>query len=242
MKVAILGAPGSGKSKLAKKLATHMAKDDGFKRPAIVDNYMGNLEGKTGYSYGVGATPQQNLQIIFYRWTLEQEVENRGLDSVTCGTLYESFLYAVLKSKLLEEVEGVNPVDMIQERTTMEAIGMLERTIYDYDAIFYLPYDGQTILEKGRSYDIAVDQKIPEVLEGYFKNHVRLDETERANVKHAITVIRTIRSAQAHAEQVAKDEQQTVRGSGEVDITESEEFVGVPDMRVEAEGSGSGDL
>lgn len=195
MKIALLGGPGAGKTAFAKKLATHMGKGEGNSRPTVIDNYVEDLSKRTGYVFGAVATYPQNFQIVFRRWTLEQEAEHKGVDSITCGSLYETIIYAVIASNLLEESQGQDTILALQDRAAMNFFGMLETMMYSYHAIFYLPYDGKTILDKGASYDIVVDRKIPEVLEGYSKDYIRLDESEKANTQHAIDLIRAIRDS-----------------------------------------------
>lgn len=214
MKVALLGGPGSGKTAFAKKLATQMGKGEGNNRPVVIDKYVEGLTERTGYSFGAGATYPQNFQIVFKRWTLEQEVEHKGLDSITCGSLYETIIYAVISSNLLEESQGMDPISGLQDRAAMNFFGMLETMMYNYHAIFYLPYDGKTILDKGASYDIVIDRKIPEVLEGYSKEYIRLDESEKANTQHAFDIVRTIRDS-LNEDESSEVEQPAVHGSGD---------------------------
>lgn len=217
MKVALLGAPGSGKSVFARKLARAMARDEGYSKPVIVDGYVEDLQEKTGYAFDYGSPYTQNLQLLFHRWTLEQMARLKG-DSITCGTIYETFIYCAINGLIMSDLKPNDPEENIKSRTAMTTLGMLETMMYDYEAIFYLPYTKEEVEERGRSYDTVVDRKIPEVLSGYKKECVELSGSERENVRYAHKIINGIRSAQA-----AEAAEQPVRGSGEADSGEPEE-------------------
>lgn len=216
MKIGVMGAPDAGKSKFARKLALGMAKTD-VGKTKVIDSYVDKLIEQTGYAFGYFATYPQNFQVIFQRWTLEQIAQTKGLNTITCGTLYESIMYCAIKA----DVESRNQEDLeaqIFARTAMNALGMIETQISDYDILFHLPYDGKKLLEKGKSYDTLVDRKTPEILAGYYKSAVVLSGTEKENVKYATQII------QAVSEEASENEQQTVRGSGVFTSEEPQEI------------------
>jgi deoxyadenosine/deoxycytidine kinase len=211
MKIGVIGAPGAGKSKFARKLAYGLGQHVFDKPPTVIDDYVPKLEKQTGYAYSYFATYAQNYQILFHRWTLEQAAEAKGHNIITCGTMYETICYAAIKAN----EASMNQDDMdefVRARTAMTALGMLETVIFDYDILLYLPYDGKTLLDKGRSYDTVIDRKVPEILEGHFKSALPLRGTDRENVKYATEVVRAIRD---QAETSEADES-AVRGSGDV--------------------------
>lgn len=222
MKIGILGAPGSGKSALAKKLSRAFPGEF-----TIIDKYVEGLENKTGYYFGTySATHPQNYQILFHRWTLEQEAENKEKSTISCGTLYESVLYTAIHSLLIEQLEPNNPEESIQIEAAMRGLAMIETLISDYDVLFYLPYDEKMREEKENTFDLVVDQKIPQILEGYYKYSIRLEGTEREKVKNATKYVKQVRAEI----KVAEDEQSAVRGSGGSDSEKSEESESVSDL------------
>jgi energy-coupling factor transporter ATP-binding protein EcfA2 len=208
MKIALLGAPGAGKSTFATKLATALREQKGeVKRQTvkIVDKYVDRLIKDTGYAYGIFATYPQNFQILFERWSAEQRAENAGAETIiTCGSLYETVLYTALRVNsnvaLKEDQELI-----VHGRVAMEALGMIEKEIADHDLLFFLPYSEKTLAVKGRSYDTVINEKIPEVVSGYFKNLVALDGTSKKKVKDAL---RTIDAYAAWATEVASADEQ----------------------------------
>lgn len=213
MKIGIIGAPGAGKSKLAKKLSYSLGQHVFDKAPKVIDGYVEKLEEQTGYAYGYFCTYVQNFQIIYQRWTLEQIAQHKGHDTITCGTIYETICYSgllALDSSLHPEAN-----EFMEARTAMTALAMMEVNMFDYDVLLYLPYDGETILAKGRSYDTVIDRKVPEILEGHFKQALTLDGTDRENVKRVTEVVRQI-----HEYQTSQAEESAVRGSGETDTEE----------------------
>lgn len=214
MKIGILGAPGTGKSRFAKKLSSSMVKA-GLDRPIIIDGYVERLEQKTGFAIDIQAAYTQNLQVLFNRWTLEQEATYKEKHTITCGTMYETFIYSVLHSNMLWQADKTNVEERIKAETTLSALAMIETMIFNYDAIFFKPYSGQMLLEKGKSYDTVVDQKIPEVLEGFDKECIVLDKSEKENVDYATEI--SLRIAEF---ETAENVEQAIRGSGEDSLQE----------------------
>lgn len=194
MKIGILGAPESGKTAFAKKLAGALVPALGA-RPKIVDGYVERLSARTGYEFGHFASYPQNLQVQLERWTREQEATVQHGDIITCGTIYETNIYCAIKGFHAEAYEQDQKVaDFLQLRATMAALGMLESSTFDYDALFYLPYDPQKVIEKDNTWDLVVDRKVPEVLEGYFKSAVELHGPVKEKVEFARDIITALKA------------------------------------------------
>lgn len=222
MKIGIAGAEGSGKSDLAKKLARSLntARNEGEPTFAVIDNYVQDLQKKTGYYYELfAATHPQNFQILFHRWTLEQEAAHKGLNTITCGTLYETIVHVAIHSLIIEQAEPLNPEEVIQIEAAMRGLAMIETLISDYDVIFYLPYSERYLKEMERSWDMVVNSKIPEVLEGYSKNYVVLKGNEKEKVKNARRIVKDLKALI----EASENDESTVRGSGGPDSERSEE-------------------
>lgn len=197
MKIAILGAPGSGKSAFATKLATALrAEEEKPKSQSvqIVDGYVENLTKQTGFAYGIHATFPQNFQILSERWTQEQKKLYALKDStvpvhlITCGSIYDTILYTALRINS-QAVLKRNKEAVLLGRVAMEALGMIEKETSDYDILFFLPYNKKKRDEKGRSYDTAINLKLPEVVAEYFKTLVPLEGTTKEKVKDALRAI-----------------------------------------------------
>jgi len=211
LRIGILGAPGSGKSAFAKALATKLRADRGeIKRQTIkvVDGYMDSLIKRTGYAFDIFATYPQNLQILFERWTREQEAEKVGCDTlITVGSLYETILYTGLRVNSDLTLKADKSIQM-QGRVAMEMLGVIQSLIATHDLLLFLPYTGKVLAEKGRSYDVAINEKLPEVVAGYYRPLTPLTGTTKTKVKDALTAIKSIEEWKATLSPV--DDQPTV--------------------------------
>jgi hypothetical protein len=206
LRIGIIGAPGTGKSAFAKALATQLRRQG--KEVRTVDGYVNNLIKKTGYAYDIFATYPQNLQILFERWTREQEAEKAGCEVlVTAGSLYETILYTGLRVNSDLAIKADKGVQM-QGRVAMEMLGVIQSLIAAHDLLLFLPYPNKTLVEKGRSYDVAINEKLPEVLAGYFRPITPLTGTTKAKVQDALTAIKSIEAWKA--EITAMDDQPAV--------------------------------
>lgn len=196
IRINILGAPGSGKSKFAKSLATAIRRERGMppvlQPVSVVDGYMNNLVKHTGYAFDIFATYPQNLQILFDRWTREQEAEKEGCHTlITVGSIYETILYTGLRVNsdiVLKENDTVK----MQGRIVMETMGVIHSLIATHDLLFFLPYSQNVMEEKGRSYDVVVNEKLPEVVQGFNRSLIPLTGTTKQKVKNAIAAIRRV--------------------------------------------------
>jgi len=207
MKIGLIGAANSGKTKLAKNIA----KELDFK---IVDNYVPRLEKTTGLAYGIFANFPQNFQILFERITQEQKFAKDGFSTITCGTIYETSIYcAILSSQI-----SINPEDtqgFMIARSAMNAIGLFQAATEDYDILFYLPLSDKVKEEEGKSYNAVVDQKVSEITEGYGRYVITLNQkTLKDRSDFAIQIIKEYQASQ--------NDEQTIRGSTGDDSQQSE--------------------
>lgn len=211
LRIAVLGAPGTGKTAFAQKLATTLRTERGeSKRQTVrvVDGYVKNLQKKTGYAFDIFATYPQNYQILFERWTREQEAEHAGCEVlITTGSLYETILYTALRVNsdiVLKEDTNVQ----LQGRAAMEMLGVTQSLIATHDLLLFLPYDPKKLAEKGRSYDVAINEKLPGVVAGYFRPLTELTGTTKRKVDHAVQAIQAVERAKAAL--AAADQQPSV--------------------------------
>lgn len=195
LRIGILGAPGSGKSTFAKALSTELRRQGQDVR--MVDGYVKNLIKKTGYAFDIFATYPQNFQILYERWTREQEAEKEGCDTlITTGTLYETILYTGLRVNSELALKSDKTVQM-QGRVSMEMLGVTQSLIATHDLLLFLPYTSKTLAEKGRSYDVAINEKLPEVVAGYFRPLTTLTGTTKKKVQDALIAIKSIEAWKA---------------------------------------------
>lgn len=212
LRIGILGAPGSGKSAFAKSLATAIRKGRGtppvLQPVKVVDGYMASLIKRTDFAFDIFATYPQNLQVLFERWTWEQEAEYKGCHTlITVGTLYESILYTGLRVNSDMALKSDRAIQM-QGRVSMEMMGVIQSLIAVHDLLFFLPYTDKVLAEKGRSYDAVINEKLPEVLAGYFRPITPLTGTTKQKVQDALTAIKSIEARKAEVASV--DDEQAV--------------------------------
>lgn len=198
IKISIVGAPGSGKSAFSRDLASALrTQDKKDKKVNKVDGYINDLTKKTGYEYGISATYPQNMQILFQRQTREQEAEHKGCDVlITCGSIYETILYTAFRGNIdlvLEKQKGIP----LEARVIMESMGAIHSMTITSDIILFLPYTKKMISNKGSSYDVEVDNKLPEVLEEFFRPMTTLRGTLKEKTEYALNTIKAYEKRKA---------------------------------------------
>lgn len=194
MKIALLGAPESGKTKLAKAVAR---KAEGF---GIVDNYVDKLSKLTGGVYGSSTSFPAEIEVLGARWAAEDHAANKHEHVITCGTIYESIIYASsIQPWALNEHTLMG--DQVYIATVMGALGALATKTVDYTCLFYLPWEGR---DHDHSWHAVVNAKLPEVLQGFGVPYVTLTGTHKEKVERVTGIISQILAA------LAEDEQQAV--------------------------------
>lgn len=179
MKLAVLGAPGANKTKFAQSLARKL---NGPEKWTVVDGYVDKLKKQTGLDFGAQTNFVQEIEVLGARWAAEDEAYKNDANSITCGTIYETIIYASNQSKLYAPTEDELIKEQIYIQTMMHAFGALEQMTFDYHALIYLPREGKF----DRDWSEVVDAKIPEVLEGFGKHPATLRGTHKQKVDRAI--------------------------------------------------------
>lgn len=191
MKIAFLGAPGAGKTRLARKVIRMLNKlpEAPGGNWTIVDGYVDDLTKTTGLPFGADSNFPQNLSVLGKRWMEEVGQTYRGNSTITCGSLYETVIYSTFITLNDMETESEIVSRNAFNQLMMQTLGALEVSTYDYDAIFYLPWSAdRRSLE--HSWDAVVDAKLPEVLDGFSKVYFTLDQkTQKAKADRVIDVI-----------------------------------------------------
>lgn len=203
MKVALLGAPGSGKTRVANALARKLGKNW-----RVVDGYVDRLAETTGWPYGADVSfdsYRQQLEVVSQRWVLEDQASHRGHHTITCGSIFESIIYTSAFSTRLAQME--DEAQLIREnfatQCIMSLLGVMATRDFDYDALFFLPLESPTPGE----WSSVVNAKLPEVLEGQFKYAVTLTGTHKLKVTRAFEITNAIFGAS----QAPEDDQPAVR-------------------------------
>lgn len=193
MKVALLGAPGSGKTKVAQAISRRLnalAGDRPEEHWAVVDGYVDRLAKRTGFPYGVEADWPMNVQVMGHRWEAEAHAVKDGNNAICCGTMYETMVYGSIYS-LTTIRQPHTEREMLQvseyHAALMSFMGAMENTTMDYTVMFYLPYEGEE-----HSWEAVVDAKLDGVLEAFYRKAYTLTGSTREKADAAAEAIREI--------------------------------------------------
>lgn len=149
MNIALIGAPGAGKTKLATKLIQEIPNTN------MVDGYVEQLESSTGRLYGKYATYIGNVHIGLHRAAWESQMRSKADNTITCGTLVESIVW----NGLAAAKGPANEQNYHRTRISMEFLGMVLGDTWDYDLSYLLPLE-----EEGDRWTSRVDEDIPECI------------------------------------------------------------------------------
>lgn len=242
IKVGILGAPGAGKSRLANKLAKALTHDENALGPRkypwkVIDGYVEKLSKRTGLTFGPIYNRHAyrcNLQVVAERWTLEDQALSRGCNTITCGTIYDTVVYASAQSM---EIPYLGNEQLILEealiaRSMMEMYSVVSDITFDYDCLLYLPAPDV----KRDSWDAVVDAKVLDVLEGQNRTAIELRDTPKKNFGTALYAITQIAST------IASYEQQAARQRAGASEGFEYEFEPLSDLSSEEDRGSSGNM
>jgi hypothetical protein len=173
MKIAILGAPGSGKTEVAGALADKF----GNSYTAIVDEYVDKLSVETNVAFGHVGGFLGNLQVAFERLRCEQMADTYNADHIiTCGTLVETTLYTRLYAEARVEVAPKDEIHRELARATNAAMmyGQLVWDTWRYDYVFVNPLPEEKVDD---SWDSILNNDLISGLEAFFIQHQVLKPT-----------------------------------------------------------------
>lgn len=168
MRIALIGAAGSGKTEIAEALA----KEFNLK---VIDGYAEAWSERTGMVVGFSAGYPHSLSVALDRVFLEAKEED---DFVTCGTSIDSLMYMAMAS-----LKTPNQIEFARAKAYMEIIGTLFYDFWNYDHVFMcrMPEGKAPLPEK--------EETAKELLENYeFNNSVKFDLELKDTVKSFMNV------------------------------------------------------
>lgn len=136
MRIALVGAPGSGKSELAEALAKELDKET-----VIVDNYIEEIEKECDLKMGQYGTYIGNLYVLLGRYSRERKNKPCcGNHLITCGTMVETATYASL-----EAVTKQTDVHWVRIQNMMNILGTFFQDTWKYDHAFVLSVENPDV-------------------------------------------------------------------------------------------------
>lgn len=157
MNIALIGVPGSGKTRLAKSLARKL---DNAK---VIDRYVNDIERRTDIAIGPTTNYLGNLYVALERYARERKARLEHEVVITCGTLVETAVYMAVQfagmTQALSDEEKVAFAPRMEASLRMFAV--LYHDIMSYDYGFYLPPGEQNEETE------FIDEQIRAGLEGF---------------------------------------------------------------------------
>lgn len=213
MKVAVLGAPGVGKTEFANELADLLSEWQG-KTWYVLDDYVRALQDATGLEYGGYGEFIDDLQIVFKRreWEL---CHSRATNTITVGTVLDSAIHNFVRIE--EAAKTRHEVGIVTERlrTIAATFGLLFTDTWDYDYAFLLRSDN------------VIGRGLVDLLSTY-RAPVFSFNSEVPNDKKAQTAFEAIRSLEE--ESATTPNERGVRSSGETGSNDRDSSESVPDV------------
>lgn len=192
-RIALIGAPGSGKSALAGALAKKLnARDElsGDEEFVIIDSYVEELGVRTGLAFGNFSTYLGNLLVAAERIEREFHAKNEERhNSITCGTIIETTVYQAIFGQQMPEDANKREVMQARMALVMQTLGMIIYDTFRYDHIFLLDLVDEDVDRERRDFVIRVDQEIKDCLAQFDIPATTLTGTLEERVERALETI-----------------------------------------------------
>lgn len=146
--IALIGAPGAGKSKLAqavvRKIEASNPQCESCPRPAIVvDDYAYDTRDAGEYAIGLDGGYMANIDLATTRYRMERKVAHLEPQyMIVCGTIVETAVYTAMHFERTLAIR-VKEEDKMGEAARFQACTSMIATLYmdtfKYERAFYLP-------------------------------------------------------------------------------------------------------
>ena len=198
MRVGLIGAPGSGKSKLGRLIAKEY-------EITLVDNYVQRLQKATNLALGPWSSYAEHMVVAGHRYAAEEKVG--PTDRVTAGTMIDTLTYAMVKSDVEFQYGTKNNTEKeriaamyASAQAGIRGLTLFLTETWDYDLSFFLPFSDDAA-KKADPWSLALDNAYPAVIESYNPPYTwRLDGTTEERfgiVKESIDFIREKQETEA---------------------------------------------
>jgi hypothetical protein len=179
MNIGLVGAPGSGKTALAKDIWQNLEES------YIVDSYINDVEDRSNIHIGSLIDYVGNMMVILERYALENKARAEYEHVITCGTLFESSIYYTAHVLAFKETASEADAEAYAPRVdaSLRMMACFYNDIMPYDHIFYLRLGGGTPEAQ------FIDQQLQVATAGFkLRDMVALDVDED-RVKKVMEVI-----------------------------------------------------
>jgi GTPase SAR1 family protein len=134
MKIAIVGAPGSGKSAFARKLSKEL-------NIPVFDNEAQKFSKRLGFALGIGADYRTELMLLGHR--LENTYKNWETEGIFTQTLVDSTAYQNIRKELnsaniFQKSELFHILDQEKEFHMTVLFAEVLLTTFNYDKVYHL--------------------------------------------------------------------------------------------------------
>lgn len=141
MNIALIGAPGSGKSELGQRLVESLGGHNTERNVALVDNYVQAVERKAMIAVGPLSDYLGNMFVALERYGQERRKRDWAETTITCGTLIETAVYMAMHFVSLANIldDAGKSAAGPQMEAVLRMLAVLYNDIFTYDYAFYLP-------------------------------------------------------------------------------------------------------
>lgn len=162
--IAFIGAPGAGKSELAKAVAEKYEDGDQI---VVVDDYVSHITDDMNIAVGVFGNYFVNLLIYFERWKAERVAFQTGKNAIICGSDIDSFIYAHMGVEALQHEITTPQTEQLQARANNALVmhQMLMTDFFRKSLVYYLPRPEKLVVpgqdvDPNEHFDKRIDDKI----------------------------------------------------------------------------------
>lgn len=226
MKIAVLGAPGAGKTEFAGRLAAELqSPEDKTMTFLTLDDVVEVLRTKTGQEYGMLSNHIDDLTIVFKRLEWETHWSRLGRNTITVGTVLDSAAHNFARAEVVKDEEA--PLTQIKLQAIAATFGMLYTDTWDYDYAFLLEDLSDPYGEPLR-YHRTIQYTLGALIGSYRAPVFTFDNPKASNDEKANLAAEAIRALEEGP--VAPTPERGVRRGGEVGEVDGDSSKSVPDV------------
>lgn len=167
MKIAIVGAPGTGKTKKARELA----KETGY---SVIDNIPQNFSRRT--KLAIGFPSDYRVDMILAGERLEKILDNWNNDIIMTSSILDSLAYARVRQVLLDDTE----TDEFELQKGLDMLGIFYHATmnsFGYDKVYLMEY------KKKDEMNLLIQGALEETLEHLGVEFERVQNTKSGSDK-----------------------------------------------------------